>query len=151
MLLLPSASSTSSHPRPLSRVLSRASVSSVSTAITSNTTATVVPSLGILNLSLSDVCRYIEAHPSLQSAEIVSTECYSERAGPVLHRFVVLELRRPKRKNVWLRLDRRRAKNVSLARFLSGAGVTDANDRASHIFLSHIADKSPLKLTDSVW
>lgn len=82
-----------------------------------------------MDLSLADVCIHIDAHPSLRAAEIVSTECYALRAGAVTHRFVVLELRRQGRKDVWLRLDRRRGEKVSIFRFLSASGITDANDR----------------------
>lgn len=80
-------------------------------------------------MSLEDVCSYIDENRSLQTAEIISTECYCEPAGAVTHRFLVFELRRPRRKATWLRLDRRRGEGVSLPRFLTLSGVTKANDR----------------------
>ena len=92
---------------------------------------TVVPSLGVMDLSLSDVCKYISDNRSLQNAEIISTECYAEKQGGVTHRFLVLELRRANRKDVWLRLDRRRGAGVSLFKFVAFSGVTQANDRVS--------------------
>lgn len=75
------------------------------------------------------MCQYIDDHKSLQKAEIVSAECYSVQSGAVTHRFIVLELRREGRKDVFLRLDRRRGENVSVLRFIAVAGVTKANDR----------------------
>lgn len=93
--------------------------------------STVVPSLGVMDLSLSDACKYINDHQSLQDAVIICTECYAEKLGGVTHRFLVLELRRANRKTVWLRLDRRRGADVSFLRFVAFSGVTKANDRVS--------------------
>jgi len=59
----------------------------------------------------------------------MSTECYAENLGGVTHRFLLLELRRSNRKDVCLRLDRRRGQNVSLIKFFAFSGVTKANDR----------------------
>lgn len=84
-----------------------------------------------MDLSLSDLCKYIKDHRSLQDAEIISVECYAQNVGAVTHRFLVLELRRADRKGVWLRLDRRRDANVSIIKFLVFSGVTKANDRVS--------------------
>lgn len=133
-LLHPSTATPDAAPIPrrrssLSRTMSRSSTLSISTVTSVNTVSTDVPIVGVLDLSLAEVCHYIDTYGSLQTAEIVSTECYSARAGAVTHRFVVLELRRPRRKNVWLRLDRRRERGVSLFKFLAAAGVTEANDR----------------------
>jgi len=83
----------------------------------------------VIDLSLSDVCKYISDYRSLQNAEIMSTECYAENLGGVTHLFLLLELRRSNRKDVWLRLDRRRDQNVSLIKFFAFSGVTKANDR----------------------
>lgn len=101
----------------LSRVMSRSSIVSA------------VPRRGVIELSLADVCHYIDDHESLQAVQIISTECYTMPAGAVTHRFVILELPRPGRKDVWLRLDRRRGEGVSIMRVLSVSGVTRANDR----------------------
>lgn len=107
----------------LSRDSSKLSLASVSTV------STAIPKYGVIDLSLRDVCRYIDDHKSLRTAEIVSTECYSDKGGAVTHRFLILELQREGRKDVWLRLDRQRGENVSVLRFLAVSGVTKANDR----------------------
>lgn len=134
IVLLPSSDTTEPIRRPLSRMMSRQSLISISTTSSLSTVATAVPRYGVVDLSLPDVCNYIDEHRSLQFAEIVSTECYSEKAGAVTHRFVLLELRRPNRKDVWLRLDRRRGENVSILRFLAVSGITKANDRVCRTY-----------------
>lgn len=88
-----------------------------------------MPSVGVVDLSLTHVCDRIDAHSSLRAAQILSTECYAVKAGAVMHRFIVLELRHQDRKDVWLRLDRRRGEKVSLLQFLAASGMTQANDR----------------------
>jgi len=113
----------SSSDESLSRIATRSSAATVATA---------VPGPAVMELSLSNVCKYISEHRSLQEAEIVSTECHAQNLGGITHRFLVLELWRPNRKKVWLRLDRRREENVSLIKFLASFGVTKANDRVSH-------------------
>lgn len=92
-------------------------------------TATAVPNDEFLDIPLESLCSKIDNPGSLQTAEIISTECYRERAGLVTHKFLVLELRRPGRKVGWLRLDRRRGVGVSLSRFVGLSGVTKPNDR----------------------
>jgi hypothetical protein len=84
--------------------------------------------MGRIVLTLAELCSYVDAHRPLQLARIVSTECYIEDAGGVLHRFLVIELRMPGRNTVWLRLDRRMAKSVSFWGFLMASGETVAND-----------------------
>jgi hypothetical protein len=69
---------------PLSRISTRMSISTVATA---------VPRLVVIELSLSDLCKYIGDHRSLQEAEIISTECYAQNLGGVTHRFLLFELR----------------------------------------------------------
>ncbi|KAF8309238.1 hypothetical protein DL93DRAFT_2231111 [Clavulina sp. PMI_390] len=113
--------------RSLVRMKSRES--SMSSSSTS-TKGTVMPQYGVMKLSLEDLCEYIRLHRTLQVASIVKSECYFEVAGPVLHRFLILELRREGRKVIWLRLDRRRGEKISLIKFLSASGVTKANDQA---------------------
>lgn len=92
----------------------------------------VVPELGILHLSLHDLCMYISNHRCLRKATILSTQCYYHNAGVVIHRFLLLELHRENRKNIWVRLDRRRGEGVSLFSFMLTSGVTKANDTVSH-------------------
>lgn len=70
----------------------------------------------------------------MQQAEIVAAEGYKEWTGRgVLHRFLALELRRPHRKTIWLRIDRRRAPEVSAFRFLASRASTPANDTVCRI------------------
>jgi hypothetical protein len=88
----------------------------------------VVPQIGRIVLTLAELCSYVDAHRPLQLAKILSTECYAEDAGGVLHRFLVIELRLPGRETIWLRLDRKMANNVSFWKFLMASGETPAND-----------------------
>lgn len=89
-----------------------------------------LPIEGILCIELLNLCDMINANMSLRQAEILTTECYTQKvAAGVLHRFLVLELRRKGRKNVWLRLDRRAGRSaLSLVRAL---GSSPANDIVS--------------------
>lgn len=79
--------------------------------------------------TLSQLCDFIAKHPSLQTAGIVSCSCYAQRTSLlVIHRFLILQLRRTGRKDVWLRLDRLRSPNVALIEFSLTGGVTPSND-----------------------
>jgi len=51
-----------------------------------------VQSLGVLDLSISEPCQLIQQRRSLQQEIITMTEGYTEPAGGVLHRFLVLGL-----------------------------------------------------------
>jgi hypothetical protein len=104
---------------PLSRTMTNSSISTV---------ATVVPAFGKVVFELADLCRYIEPHPSLQAATVIATELYSEAGLVYKHRFLILELRRPGRKTVYLRLDRRRDETTFIVRFILNLGKTKAND-----------------------
>ncbi|KAF8320416.1 hypothetical protein DL93DRAFT_2164033 [Clavulina sp. PMI_390] len=88
---------------------------------------------GLIEFTLADVCGFIDESRALQGAQVISFEGYSEPAGVVTHRFVVLHLRRDGRKDIWMRLDRRRGQGVSPSRFLFGSGTTQANDRVGTI------------------
>ncbi|KAF8306153.1 hypothetical protein DL93DRAFT_2232698 [Clavulina sp. PMI_390] len=94
-------------------------------------TATFFSRIGVIELSLADVCHFIDDGAALRDARIVSVNGYREPAGPVAHRFIVLHLHRSQRKDIWLRLDRRRGQGISLFKFVMGSGVTKANDRAT--------------------
>ena len=91
-------------------------------------TTGIVPEIGRIVLTLAELCSYVDVHRPLQLARIVSTACYAEDAGSVIHRFLVIELHMPGRKTIWLRLDRRMANNVSFWDFLKASGETAAND-----------------------
>lgn len=93
---------------------------------------TFLPTGGLLGASLEHFCRLIDAYPSLQDAEIISSECYQEPINMVLmHRFLLLELRRHKRKTIWVRLERLRDRLQSNRRFLLAGAQTRANDSVS--------------------
>jgi hypothetical protein len=89
---------------------------SMSSIRTTCTTASLV-SYGVLQLPLEEFGDLIREHRSLQKAEILSTETHCKMNGPVPHRFLLLKLRREGSKDLWLRLDRRRDRNVPLLRF----------------------------------
>lgn len=82
----------------------------------------------VQSLSLKALCGLIDDHPSLKSATIVTTSCYSQFTVGVKHRFVVLEVARPGRKKLWLRLDRRTDRLTGLIQFALNLGETPAND-----------------------
>jgi hypothetical protein len=92
---------------------------------------TVLPSFDVLPLPLSQLCELVDCHRSLQRAETISSEAYTERIGAVIHRFLVLELRREGKKPIWLRLERTRSKSVGVVEFLLARGSTPANDIVS--------------------
>lgn len=77
--------------------------------------------------SLLDV---IKRHPSLQDARIVQADSY-RRAKLPRHRFIILQLEREGRDQIWLRIDRRRDKTRGFANFALNAGTSPANDRVS--------------------
>lgn len=65
---------------------------------------------------------------SLARAEIVSAECYVQRFGLFNHRFLILHLRREGRKDMYLRMDRRAANDVSLTELVWSSGQTQSRD-----------------------
>lgn len=70
-----------------------------------------------VTLPLDTLCDLIDRYATLERAEIISVEVYKEwTAFGVLHRFLVLQLRRPKRSDIWIRLDRRASSNVTFPR-----------------------------------
>ena len=92
--------------------------SSQRSIVSTRSNATVV-SHGILRLLISDVCELIRTHRSLHDAEVVSTECYYRRRRSIYHRFLVLELRRTGKKDLWLRIDRPGEKEYPTLQFLA--------------------------------
>ncbi|KAF8300171.1 hypothetical protein DL93DRAFT_2188818 [Clavulina sp. PMI_390] len=80
---------------------------------------------------LEHVSHCVDESPSLSEASILSIEGYRQRAGVVVHRFVVIELAREEQHNVWLRLDRRLERGISSWNLIKASGATKANDRAS--------------------
>ncbi|KAF8300169.1 hypothetical protein DL93DRAFT_577634 [Clavulina sp. PMI_390] len=106
---------------PISRTETRLSIRSISSNI-------FLPTTGAIELSLSEFCAYVDERRSLQRATIVAVEGYHQTIGIVKHRFALLEISRKAQKNIWLRLDRRRGKGVSVLRFVAARGKTMAND-----------------------
>lgn len=72
----------------------------------------------------------IKRHRSLQDALIVRIDSY-RNSGPARHRFLILQLEREGRQQIWLRIDRRRDKSQGLLNFALNAGTSLANDRVS--------------------
>lgn len=118
MILLPTPNSRGKQSREAGRSTS-----------TNSSLLTQTPQNGVVDLSLVDICSHIDDHPSLRATEIISSECYSELAKGVMHRFILLELCRPRRKTVWVRLDRRPEESMSFMRLLAMSKVTKPNDR----------------------
>lgn len=94
---------------------------------------TTIVSHGLLQLELSELCDLIEARRSLSLAEIISVECYAQRVGLIVHRFLVLHLRREGRKDMYLRMDRRAAKDISLTQLVWASGQTQARDEVRRL------------------
>lgn len=115
------------HASSESLVLSR-----VSSRLSTNTADTFLPAGGILGAPLEHLCRLIDAYPSLRDADIVSSESFVEplRLG-IVHRFLLLELRRSGRKTIWARLERLRYKLASNWTFILAGAQTRANDSVS--------------------
>lgn len=104
-------------------------LSHISSRLSVATTTTILPTQGGYGGQLSQLTHLISKHTALYYATILSTECYyqSIRLG-IVHRFLLLELSRPGRKTIWLRLDRRRSTVVGTFQFLRSGGSTRAND-----------------------
>lgn len=98
-------------------------------------TVSTVVGRGSLELTFHELCDLITLHQSLQRAEIVAVEVYIEPAKLWGHRFLILELRRPRHKTVYLRLDRRRSRKAVALGFL-GPRTTPSYDSVS-FFLPH--------------
>ncbi|KAF8291748.1 hypothetical protein DL93DRAFT_2161506 [Clavulina sp. PMI_390] len=84
----------------------------------------------VITMPLINVCNFIDFDNPLENARIVSVDGYAEPVarGLVKHRFLVLRLQRPKKKGIWMRIDRRRNRGVSAIRFALAGGATEAND-----------------------
>ncbi|KAF8316815.1 cysteine proteinase [Clavulina sp. PMI_390] len=116
----------SSQPRagPQSRPISEISIDLPAPSV-----HTVVQN-GTLSLELKEMCDFIADHKSLQSGTIKSIETYGEKMGGFTHRFVIMELQRTNKKDIWLRLERKRELYISTLNFLAASGKSVANDVA---------------------
>ena len=86
---------------------------------------TVVETGVVMNLPHERLCTFIDTHRSMQGAEIVRSCTFVEKKRVAPHRCILLELHRPGRKNIWVRLER---KPTSGAALVSGKGKTSSND-----------------------
>lgn len=82
------------------------------------------------SMSLSEFCSLVSSHASLQHADIPTTEAYTEPIGPILHRFLLLELRPAVGTPIWLRLDRRTGKTK--LQIVLSRGTVPAHDTVSY-------------------
>lgn len=94
----------------------------------------------VMNLSHERLCTFIDNHRSMQGAEIVRSCTFVEKKHVAPHRCALLELHRPGRKNIWVRLER---KPTSGAALVSGKGKTPSNDLVNTPIMtrdSHMTD-----------
>lgn len=82
-------------------------------------------SSSLTTFSLADLGLFIDSNPWLQQTHILESAGY-HKWRLVLHRFLVLKLRTPRRETLWLRFDRRPQTGLV---FLLGSGITVANDQ----------------------
>ena len=88
-------------------------------------TNTVVDTGIVMNLPHERLCTFIDAHRSMHGAEIVRSCTFVEKKHAAPHRCILLELHRPGRKNIWVRLERKPRSGAAL---VSGKGRTPSND-----------------------
>lgn len=117
---------SSAENLPLSRTSSAISMTST------RSTRTFLPDGGGIGGSLEQLCKLIDAFTSLRDAEIVSSECFAAplRLG-IVHRFLLIELRRGTRKPIWVRIERRRDNLESSRTFIFSGARSRANNSVS--------------------
>lgn len=101
-------------------------------------------------MQLQEFIDLIAGHRSLQNTEILSAEGYRQKIVgikevSIVHRYLVLELKRHGQDPIWLRLDRRRDNDVGALAFLAAAAETRANDQVRGSFI--MANVSPIVST----
>lgn len=119
--------SFSSPSAPRSRAMSTTSFAS---GFSNDTFLSHDPNQSDPTISLHTVLDVIKRHRSLQEARIIRVDSYQNSVIPY-HRFIILQLEREGREQIWLRIDRRRDKTWSLLNFALNAGKSPANDRVS--------------------
>lgn len=102
---------------------------------TTHTAYSMLLDVGKLVYTFAEFCTKVRLSRSLGKARVVSIECYRQSAGPVTHRFLLLHLRRYKRNDIWLRIDRQLAPNLTLPKFFARYFQSAAND--SVCYLTH--------------
>ena len=83
---------------------------------------------------MDEFCKLIRERRSLQRAEILLTETHCKMNGAIPHRFLLLKLHREGRKDLWLRLDRRRDRHVPFVFFAATFFATPAHDMVRRAF-----------------
>jgi hypothetical protein len=116
-----------------------------------------VHAFGVHSFTLRELCLLIDSHGSMASADIVTASCYSQTVRFVKHRFLILELSRPGRKTLWLRLDRRTDPMTSLFRLILNGVSTPANDVVCFRSISlcvtynpHVSCLEPTRLSERI-
>lgn len=104
---------------------------SLATKVSKDTFLNRDPALVDPTIPLHILLDVIKRHRSLQEARIVQADSYRS-SGPAQHRFIVLQLEREAREQIWLRIDRQRDMKRSLLNFALNVGTTPANDRVSY-------------------
>lgn len=90
---------------------------------------------GTLSMHLQILCNYIKDHNSLSNGTILSASTYTQRTSLVVkHRFLLLHLRRKGKRDIWLRLDRLRSRDLAVLGFVFAGGQVEANDIVSCAF-----------------
>lgn len=123
--------SVANHLRiePTNLMESTSSFARISSTLSILSITTIVPQQGGYGGQLAHLIHLINNYTALQYATIKSTECYAHHiALGIPHRFLILELERPGKKTIWLRMDRMRSRTVSTTSFLRGGATTQAND-----------------------
>lgn len=94
----------------------------------SHWTVCTIPKFPGKTMKLDKLVELIRSRPSLQRANILSTEGYKQIHSGVLHRFLILEVQREDRRSVWLRIDRRADPNMNRVSLLLARGESPAHD-----------------------
>lgn len=103
--------------------------SSHNTQLSRNTNQSVVDDYGVLSFNLAQWCAKVKASRSLSEAKIVNIFCRYSVSGAITHRYLICQLRRRGKNDIWLRLDRRGDNSGrGILRFISAGSQCPAND-----------------------
>lgn len=126
------ASQSKQQEEPLSNAFTPPPFARINTNLTQATAySTILNDGGTLVHSFAKFCAKVRSSRSLGKAIIQSVECYRQSSGPVMHRFLLFHLRRRKRRDIWLRIDRQLAPNLTLPKFFARYFQSAANDSVS--------------------
>lgn len=91
-------------------------------------------------LELDQLVELITKHAFMQGADILSTESYRHTRRGIVHRFLILEVRRMgMASSVWLRMDRRMDPKIGAVGFVLAARKLPAYDTVRRVFLPNLA------------